>query len=636
MRSALNALGAVVAFLLMAGAAGAQPAGDQSLSGDAGRDDPEQLAGMPIDELDIRVLSLSGDSLAELRSGLLDDVRASADLLGEALIERLRLERDGAADADSLFEIDQRVSRRSDALGERVSRLNVVLDASELRGIDVASERAFLRSIDVLQGEATAAATSESAVRESGDEKSAALLERVNELISIVRAEPPANERPVPWDVPVAEVELELQPLPTEQVLERLERWRQLLQGQVRQRVRIDILLNNPKKLEQARSINRAALGLKTGEGRIGTDEIKAELADRSQEVQRTINAIVKRMEVAIRLVEIRGGDASSYQKYVKAATGQRLNIADADVLAAQVRAWLMSRDGGQAIAMNLGKFLAVAVAFWLLSRILGRLTSIGVRRVPRSSSLLAPVLAGTVRRLTFLIGLVIAVSMLGVNIGPLLAVIGAAGLVIGLALQGTLSNFASGVLILLNKPYDVGDVINAGGVFGKVEAMNLVSTSILTFDNQVMLVPNNEIWNSVITNVTGKQTRRVDLKFGIGYADDMHRAMEIISEVVSGDERVLRDPAPLIRVHELGDNSVNIITRPWVKTGDYWDVYWDTTKRVKARFDEEGINIPFPQRDLHLDGPIEIKLTDGDGGVPWGAGIEPRREEAASGAAGS
>ena len=218
--------------------------------------------------------------------------------------------------------------------------------------------------------------------------------------------------------------------------------------------------------------------------------------------------------------------------------------------------------------------------------------------------------LVGTVQRVTVLVGLVVGVSMLGVNIGPLLAMIGAAGLVIGLALQGTLSNFASGILILMNRPYDVGHVINAGGVLGKVEAMNLVSTSILTFDNQLMLVPNNQIWNGVITNVTGKPTRRVDLTFGIGYSDDVEKAMRIIGDLIAAHPKVRADPAPVIRVHELADNSVNIIARPWAATPDYWGVYWDLIAGVKARFDEESINIPFPQRDVHIPGPIEVKLS--------------------------
>jgi small conductance mechanosensitive channel len=217
-----------------------------------------------------------------------------------------------------------------------------------------------------------------------------------------------------------------------------------------------------------------------------------------------------------------------------------------------------------------------------------------------------------TVRRLTMIIGLIIAVTMLGVNAGPLLAMIGAAGLVVGLALQGTLSNFASGILILLNRPFDVGDVINAGGVLGKVESMNLVSTSILTFDNQVMLVPNNQIWNGVITNITGRDTRRVDLVFGIGYGDDIAKAIQIIEETLTGHEKVLPHPEPVVRVNELGDNSVNLIARPWTRTSDYWDVYWDLMRDVKLRFDEAGINIPFPQRDLHVPGPIEVRFADG------------------------
>jgi small conductance mechanosensitive channel len=204
----------------------------------------------------------------------------------------------------------------------------------------------------------------------------------------------------------------------------------------------------------------------------------------------------------------------------------------------------------------------------------------------------------------------VVAASAVGVDTGPLLAMIGATGLVIGLALQGTLSNFASGILILLTRPFDVGDVVDAGGVFGKVEAMNLVSTTILTFDNQLMLVPNNQIWNSVITNVTGKDTRRVDLTFGIAYTSEIAKATDILEELLSTHPKTLDDPAPVVRVHELADSSVNLIARPWVRTADYWDVYWDLMRQVKERFDEEGVNIPFPQRDLHIPGAIEVRLA--------------------------
>jgi small conductance mechanosensitive channel len=311
--------------------------------------------------------------------------------------------------------------------------------------------------------------------------------------------------------------------------------------------------------------------------------------------------------------VEIRGGDAKAVTDYIGSATGQRLNLSDPAVLQAQVFAWLRSPDGGLRLGLNVGKFVVIVLLFWVLSRAVGRVVQLAVNRMPRASSLLGTVLSGLVRQVTLFVGAVIAISMLGVNIGPLLAMIGAAGLVIGLALQGTLSNFASGILILINRPYDVGDVIDAGGVFGKVEAMNLVSTSVLTFDNQLMMVPNNQIWNGVITNVTGKDIRRVDLTFGIGYADDMDTALGIINEAISEHPKTLDDPAPNVRVHELGDNSVNIIARPWARTSDYWEVYWDVLQTVKQRFDAAGINIPFPQRDLHLSGPIEVKLASQD-----------------------
>ncbi|MHC5027176.1 MAG: mechanosensitive ion channel family protein [Planctomycetota bacterium] len=245
-----------------------------------------------------------------------------------------------------------------------------------------------------------------------------------------------------------------------------------------------------------------------------------------------------------------------------------------------------------------------------MLSRILGRAVRTAISRLPKASSLLKTFLVGTTQRVTLLIGLVIAVSALGVNVTPLVAAIGAAGLVIGLALQGTLSNFASGILILFYRPYDVGDFINGGGVSGKVESMNLVSTSILTPDNQVLIVPNNQVWNGVITNVTGRRTRRVDLVFGIGYGDDIAQAVAVLEETMSSHAKVLSDPAPVVKVHELGDNSVNLIARPWVNTTDYWDVYWDLMRTVKECFDAAGLNIPYPQRDLHIPGTIEVKLT--------------------------
>jgi small conductance mechanosensitive channel len=190
---------------------------------------------------------------------------------------------------------------------------------------------------------------------------------------------------------------------------------------------------------------------------------------------------------------------------------------------------------------------------------------------------------------------------IIGINIGPVLALIGAAGLVVGLALQGTLSNFASGVLILIYRPYDINDIIEAGGVSGLVSSMTLVCTTIKTLDNKLITVPNNSVWNDTITNITGSKERRVDLVFGIGYGDDFSKAQKILQNILTNHPLVLAQPEPNVRVHELGDSSVNLICRPWVKTNDYWDVHWDVIETVKREFDAEGISIPFPQRDVHV-----------------------------------
>jgi small conductance mechanosensitive channel len=206
-----------------------------------------------------------------------------------------------------------------------------------------------------------------------------------------------------------------------------------------------------------------------------------------------------------------------------------------------------------------------------------------------------------SVRRIVVIIGVVVALSALEIEVGPLLAVIAGAGFVIAFALQESLSNLASGIMILVYRPFDVGDSVEVANVSGSVKAMNLVSTTITTFDNKVVVVPNNSVWGGVITNATGSKTRRVDLVFGIGYDSDIGAAKAILERIVTEHPAVLKEPEPNIQMHELAESSVNFICRPWVKTADYWTVYWEVTRSVKEAFDKAGITIPFPQRDVHV-----------------------------------
>jgi small conductance mechanosensitive channel len=554
------------------------------------------LASEPTSELRLRLIPMSLEELEAREGKLLESLQMVANLMADALIDQVRAVSTGGLENADIAEMERRIRLLREFRADLVTRANLVLQAIEDKGGDVASARAYVLAIDQLEPDANLIATTDETVPEEEKVAELDLAERVASAITEVREMPPVHERPEPWTISIEELSLELQPLRKEQIDERVQKWLDILQRNVRQRIRMDIAVNN-------------------------TDDaaLRDALAARSTEQQQIVAAIVERVNAALRLLKKRGGDTKEYADYVSNATGQKLNLTDPAVLMSQIKAWFSSPTGGIKIGISILKFLGILIAFWIVSRIVAGIVGAAVKRVPKTSSLLFGVLTGLTRRIIMLVGLVVGVGVLGVNIGPLVAAIGAAGLVIGLALQGTLSNFASGILILITRPYDVGDVIQGGGVFGKVHTMNLVSTSILTFDNQLMLVPNNEIWNGVITNVTARDTRRVDLVFGIGYGDDISKAQQVIEQVVTAHEKVLDSPAPTIRVHELADNSVNFVVRPWCKTPDYWDVYWDLTETIKRRFDEEGINIPFPQRDLHLSGPIDVVMR-GANDVPSNA----------------
>jgi small conductance mechanosensitive channel len=193
------------------------------------------------------------------------------------------------------------------------------------------------------------------------------------------------------------------------------------------------------------------------------------------------------------------------------------------------------------------------------------------------------------------------ALSKFGIETASFIAVLAAAGFAIGFALQGSLSNFAAGIMVLVFRPFRVGDVIDAAGVLGVVKEIRLFNTIVATPDNIKVIVPNGKIYGDVIKNITGYDTRRVDMSFGIGYSSSIQKSYDIITGILKEDQRILQDPAPQIAVAELADSSVNFVVRPWVKKDDYWGVKFDVTEKVKKAFDEAGIEIPFPQRSVHM-----------------------------------
>jgi len=200
------------------------------------------------------------------------------------------------------------------------------------------------------------------------------------------------------------------------------------------------------------------------------------------------------------------------------------------------------------------------------------------------------------------LVIIIAALSQLGIDTTSLIALLGAAGLAIGLALKDSLSNFAAGVMLLVFRPFKTGDFVSVAGVSGSVEKIHVFTTTILTSDNKENIVPNSAVYGGVITNFSARETRRVDMVFGIGYEDDIKKAKEILIQIISSHPKTLTDPEPLVAVSELADSSVNFTVRAWSKTEDYWKVYFDCQEQVKLAFDEQGISIPYPQMDIHTN----------------------------------
>lgn len=323
---------------------------------------------------------------------------------------------------------------------------------------------------------------------------------------------------------------------------------------------------------------------------------------------QRQVASDIANLQYLVELANKMGLDTALYTRQMFEVTGDLTNdILDPKVLIALLSGWvdeisLWLVENTPRVLFKIFIFTVVIFIF----RVLKNLTRKMVTRAVASpnlnmSRLMQEFFIAMSGKGVFLIGLLIALSQIGLDLTPILTGFGVAGVVIGFALQNTLSNFASGMMLLIYRPFDVSDLVEAGGVSGKVSHMSLVSTTIKTFDNQILIVPNSKIWGDTIKNVTHERVRRVDMVFGIGYNDSIEHAEQVLNSIIDAHPAVLRSPEKTIKLQTLNTSSVDFIVRPWVKTEDYWDVYWDITREVKLRFDREGLSIPFPQQDVHL-----------------------------------
>jgi small conductance mechanosensitive channel len=388
---------------------------------------------------------------------------------------------------------------------------------------------------------------------------------------------PPETLNP---DIDPAELEIRLVPLTRTELAGLAVRWQAIVKAKSQEVVAAQIALarSDGATVEQ----DRARL---------------ARLADERR-------VLVDRFLVVLRGLEAKGAAEeviSEYRAYVDALVDKTIEVSDLQTIVSAIGSWLASEDGGIALARKALIALFSLYGLIVFARLVRGLAKRHFRRLPSLSSLLQTFLAGLVYWVVLTAGLLVVLYLLGVDGTPLLALFGGASVIVGLALQDTLGNFANGLMIMVNRPFDEGDYVDIGGTTGTVKSVSIVATTVTTPDNNGIVIPNKQVWGNVITNFTANETRRVDLVFSIGYDDDIPNAFRVLKDAVAAHPLTLEHPPPTIAVVSLAESSVDILCGPWVESGDYLTVYRELTADVKARFDAAGITIPYPQRELHL-----------------------------------
>ncbi|MGJ8673506.1 mechanosensitive ion channel family protein [Rubritalea sp.] len=335
------------------------------------------------------------------------------------------------------------------------------------------------------------------------------------------------------------------------------------------------------------------------------------ELREKQYENRQHEVKLVKHIKTILRALEKKGGNVETERLYVDAVVDTKDVVAKSTTdrvtaIAADFGVWFDSREGSEKFVKKAIRFFSIVIIFALLGKLMAGLTRRIMRRHRRGSVMLRRFIQKTIGFVVFFIGFLLALAAVGVHVASMLTALGAGGVIIGFALQDSISNFWSGLMIMVYKPFDVDDFILIDGVKGKVEKMSFLNTTLVTIDNKELVIPNRKAWGNTITNYTARAVRRVDLLFRISYGDDIQKASNLLKEMAEAHALVLPKPEVALGVQDLSESAVILFVRPWVKTEDYWPVHWDLTKEVKERFAKEGISIPKPQQEI-----VMHKVTD-------------------------
>jgi small conductance mechanosensitive channel len=315
---------------------------------------------------------------------------------------------------------------------------------------------------------------------------------------------------------------------------------------------------------------------------------------------------LLERFTLVLESLERKGGDealVAELKAYRSSILYEETALASTRALVGSFFVWLGRSDGGLAVLQSVLIAVLALAGIVLAARFVRGFARMWIKRFTNISKLLQGFIVGAIFWIFILVGLVVVLSSVNVDITPLFAVIGGASFILAFAFQDTLGNLASGLMIMINQPFDEGDFIEVGGVGGTVKNVSIVGTTIATPDNKIIVVPNKNVWGNVIVNATASDTRRVDLVFSASYDDPIQDVLDVITQEVANHSKVLSEPAADIRATDLAASSVDFVCRPWVKAEDYWDVKTDLTRRVKEAFEREGLSMPYPQQDVHLKG---------------------------------
>ncbi len=350
------------------------------------------------------------------------------------------------------------------------------------------------------------------------------------------------------------------------------------------------------ENVQRAVDIQRSLKDLDSNETQIARAQL-IELNDERTRIQRNYSS-------SLQAWTKKGGSAEEtkpYRDYLSALVSELIYVTDNWTLVETAFRWMFSSSGGLDFIKKIGIVLVSIWAIRFSARLLRRMTKKALDRRRGLSAALKKSAPQAVYWGTFAAGLMLLLSGLGFYLAPILTIFGGLSIVVAFAMQETLGNLAAGLMIMLFKPFDFGDFVEVSGVSGEVYGMSIISTTIRTFDNKFIIVPNSTVWGDVITNVNAAETRRVDMVFRIGYEDDVDKAKSILMELCANHEKVLKTPAPAVFMAAIDESSVNLNCRPWVATADYWSVYWDLIDKGKKAFDAEGVSTPLPQKQVHI-----------------------------------